>query len=154
MRFNRERLTAVWDEILPLIEAHSKEVGIDLEFAPNRLVYENLERIESLVIFTMRDSVEIAMDRAAGVGLLIGYAVFTVFDNPLFRVRQAIQDGLYVVPGKRGYRSQRFLTWTDDELKKLGAHQVVRAVTRKLDYSPMLKKFGYEEMDRIFTRRF
>lgn len=146
MKFQKEQLTSdLFSEILPLINAHYREIAHyqDIPLDPNYEGYKAAAAADCLRIFTARND-----DRE-----VVGYAVYFVRHNLHYKSSlQAVQDILYVHPGFRGMGG-RLIKWCDDQLKTEGVQVVYQHVKAAHDFGPMLERFGYELVDKIFARR-
>src|ERR1035437_7160828 len=109
MLFQRESVSEVWDELLPLAGQHHAENQIHWPFKADRGPYDAMEKAGLLAVYTMRDN----------AGFLKGYQVFTVMQHPHYECRIGYQDTIYVEPKSRGFWSGRFLIWVDYELTRM-----------------------------------
>lgn len=130
----------------PLFENHHKEISHhkDIPLNPDVIHYDRLEKAGILRVFTARDGLKLA-----------GYSVFVVQSHPHFKeVKQAKQEILFLSPEYRGkHNGIKFIRWCDDELKKEFVNVVYQHVNKDHDFSPILKKIGYELIDLIYGRR-
>lgn len=160
--FAREPLTdALWDEALPLLHAHWKEIARfpDIELAPDRALYASSEAAGILRCFTARqwpmfqlnaDLVPVKVDD----GVLVGYALYFVRPAPHYRHSvQAVQDVLYLSPSVRGGTGYKFIRWCDEQLAAEGAQCVYQHVKTAHDFGKILERQGYEQVERIFVKR-
>jgi hypothetical protein len=136
----------LYEEMKPLLLKHYEEVAHfkDIPLDPDVNFYVNLEDHGFLVTFVARDE-----------DVLIGYCVFIVKHNPHYKGSlQGVEDVIYIDPQRRGF-GRKFIIWCDEELKKLGVDVSYHHVKMKpeLDFSPLLKKLGYEYIDGIYGRR-
>lgn len=145
VRFQRETVGGIIDDILPLAKKHYQEVSHYSDI-PLELDYQKfyaLEKINALFIFSIR-----AQDRA-----LIGYAVFFADKHVHYASKHAHSDAIFILPEYRGELGRKFVDWCDQEMKKEGVSLVYHSVTPKKDFSKMLKKLGYELHETIYTRK-
>jgi len=172
--FAREQLTeTVWDEALPLLEAHWREVAhySDITLSPDRSLYEASERAGVLRFYSARDwrdertisddewpwhfsgAEQAAKLRACAP--LVGYALFFVRPNPHYSGSiQAAQDVLYLDPRVRGITGYRFVAWCDEQLRIEGVQAVYHHQKRAHpQLGRVLDKLGYEPVDVIWARR-
>jgi GNAT superfamily N-acetyltransferase len=144
--FASERVAAVWGEVLPLLAQHWVEVSNerDFPFLPDAEFYCKADESGLLRSFTVRDKAR----------TLIGYAVYFVTVHQHHKqIRWAQQDGIFIRKDRRGFGS-RFISWCDDQLKQEGVRLISRHVKAGHDFSPALKRLGYEIDDIIYVRRF
>ena len=116
----------------------------DFELDPDWELYFTLSAAGQLVICTARKG-----------GELIGYAAYAIHQNPHYRkVKQAIQDVLFLHPSKRGHMAgYRLIQFADSHLKHLGVTLVSHHVKMKFDFSPMLERLGYKQSEKILEKR-
>lgn len=136
-----ERLGDVLKEIGPLLAIHHDEISLlKLEINPNVQLYERLEALNALRIFTYRVD-----------GVLKGYATFFVGPHPHFQhSKQATNDMLFIHPEYRG-RGMQFMKWCDGQLQDCDV--IYWSVTTRCDFSNLLKRMGYEESETRYVRR-
>ncbi len=143
--FQTERLTdALWDELLPLLDAHWVEISTDkdIPLVPNRPAYFDAASRGSLRVFTYRDGSE-----------LCGYCVFMVGANPHYATSlQAVQDILFIRSDKRG-KGWRFIDWCDRQLHAEGVQKSYHHVKLAHDFGAMLERMGYVCVEKIYARR-
>ena len=126
-----------------LLQDNNQETDLfNLALDVDEGLYEELEDTGWLKVYTMRKGSE-----------LVGYCVFMLFYNMHHRTSlQAKQDVLYINKGNRG-RCLPFLTYCDGELKELGVEFIHQCVPDMNDWSPVLKRMGYEKLETIYLRR-
>lgn len=144
--FQLETIAATWESAFPLMLAHHREVGPlpQERFRPDRAFYDNLERAGVLMVFTMRAESK-----------LVGYGTFVVLPlHPFYpQSTWARQDCLYVAPAHRGPMASEFLRWQDDAIRERYPDvEIIRHVTPKKDYSPLLEALGYRPMEWAWIR--
>lgn len=145
MKFQRERIADVYEEALPLLTAHWKEIAHyqDIILNPDIETYVKMDDAGMLRAFTARDL----------NGILIGYAVFFVRANMHYKDSlQASQDILYIDKNKRG-TGGRFILWCDEQLKAEGVQVVYHHSKVAHNFGPLLERFGYKLVDYIYGRR-
>jgi len=132
------------DEMRPLWEFHYKEIALyDFPIAPMLNVYQASEIGNVLRIFTARDEEK-----------LVGYEFFFGHLHPHFSYLFANQDALYLAPKmRRGFAGYKFLRFVDEELKTEKVKAIFRRVTARFNYGVLLERMGYEESERVFSRR-
>jgi len=142
--FQREQAQDCFQEAIPLIVEHGRELKYfdELKIEPEFARYEQLESLGLLRTYTAR------LDES-----LLGYAVF--FFSPHLHFKRIIFancDILYIHKNHRGF-GLRFIKWCVDQLKIDGANVVYFYVNRQFDYSPILKRIGFEHTDELYTKR-
>jgi len=142
--FSHEKIVDHVDEVEQLARLHYKESCPydDIPININWIKIEVLEKNGLLKFYTMKED-----DR------LIGYAAFNLF-NPLeyFKSPQASLSNIFIHPDKRG-RGASFISWCDEQLKKLGVQVVYHHVKSKNDYGLLLKRLGYDIMNIEYSKR-
>ena len=145
MEFNIERFGSIIDEVMPLLEMHHKELWWDKDQALDidlETYYHSCEN-NRYPIFTARDN-----------GKLIGYSTYFVqFHVHHKSVLTAIHDVLFVLPEYRGKVGKELLQYSENELKNLGVNMIMQAVTPMIDFSPLLKRMGYKELETLYVKR-
>ena len=140
-----ESVAGVWDEIYPLLKQHWAEIAHhkDIALDPDVEFYHKADALGMVRVFTARE------DEA-----LIGYAVFFVKPNVHYKqVLVAQQDILFVQKDKRGFGA-KFIAWCDEQLKAEGVQMSMHHVKEAHNFSPLLRRLGYELVDLIYVRRF
>lgn len=176
IQFAKEPLTdALWDEAMPLLHAHWKEVAHfqDIPLEPDRDVrgvYASSERAGILRVFTAREPLKIrtslpvwqflafnentGIDRKEIGGRLVGYALYFVRTNPHYASSlQAAQDVIYLDPTARGKTGYKFIAWCDEQLASEGVQVVRHHVKAAHDFGKLLQRQGYEVEDIIYVKR-
>jgi hypothetical protein len=130
-----------------MMKMHREELCLhdDFELDPDWEFYFKASVMGMLVICTARQP----------NGKLIGYAAYQVTQNPHYReVKMAIQDVLFLTPGRRGMMAgYNLIKFADKHLATLGVNLVVHHVKVKFDFSPMLVRLGYQQSEKIFEKR-
>jgi hypothetical protein len=143
--FAQEGLTdSLWDELMPLMEAHCAEVGPfkDLPFNPNKAAYQRMASYGALAVFTARNGER-----------LVGYAAF--FISPSLHHYPAIfaqADVIYLMPEQR--QALAGLSFMQFIRAELADRDVNRAfIGSKADPSksiaPLLDRIGAVLVDQI-----
>lgn len=146
MIFARETVADVWDEALPLLALHNREVPIieGMPADPDRAAWERIDKAGALALFVIREPAACA---------LVGYAVHLVWEHLHYRGKiWAVQDLLYVLPAYRGRTAVRFLQFCDERLTDIRCSVVLRHVV-DVDFSRTLERMGYTACERGYLRR-
>jgi GNAT superfamily N-acetyltransferase len=147
--FQREAIHGIWEEVMPLLRAHKDEIAhySDIDLAPDFAAYERLEESGALRVYTARDE----------NGRLVGYSAHFVRPNLHYsRSLQAQQDVLFLLKDyRRGGLGLRLIRYADAQLRAEGVQVSMQHVKARadLDFSPLLKRLGYEHVDQIYCRR-
>jgi hypothetical protein len=147
VEFQRERFTKEFEaEVLPLGEMHNREIGgviADVRIRVPREMYESLDSNDMLRIYTLRQD-----------GALKGYNIFAVIVHPEYGKPTAQHDVMFLHPDVRsGFNASRFLRWCDEQLKEDGVLFVTQHVTASKDFSPLLKRIGYQHSETVYIKR-
>ena len=150
MELARETVDQCISDILPLLEAHYREVGfvhrgrtVPIPLDVDVHGYRALEAAGILRGFTARRG-----------GLLIGYAAFVVAQSNLHHrgLRYASLDVLSVVPRYRGLTGSRLMEYAERELKAEGCQMVTIAVPKVCDWTPLAERMGYEPVETYMQK--
>lgn len=146
LTFQRETLDQAKAEAEPLLLAHWREIAHyqDIHYEPRWDVYALIEQSGNLRIYTAR------LD-----GTLIGYGAYALAPNMHYASSlEASEDVLYVSPEHRkGMVGLRLIKFCDAQLKLDYVQVVSRHVKAAHDHGPILERFGYELVDKIYKRR-
>ena len=144
--YQREQLTeALISEVTPLISKHYKEIAHyqDIPLNPNWDQYLAIQENNASRLYTARDD----------NGVIIGYACFFVRHNPHYSTSlQAVNDVIFIDKERRGF-GREFIAWCDEQLRADGVQVVYHHIKFAHDWSPILRRMGYEEQDKIMSRR-
>jgi hypothetical protein len=146
MEFRVAKIDEIRDQITSLLHDHYKEVieYKDTLVNPNWEVYKILENSGALVIFVAEKDSKV-----------VGYNCYIIQPLPQ-NVDQIIAqtEAFYLSPGCRGGRnSYRFLQFSENRLKELGADIIVAGVIPKRDYSSLLLHLGYTIAETLYSKR-
>jgi hypothetical protein len=141
--YQREHVPVAWPEISELTRLNHAETnlfGDELRIDPER--YAQMEEDGIYRVFTIRKA-----------GELVGYCGFVIY-NPLHHIhaKHACQDVLFIKKGHRGH-AVRFVSYCDGELRKLGVQIVLQHSPKSKDWSPVLKRLDYQELETTYFRR-
>ena len=142
--FGRERVVDVWDEIVPLLKDHWREVAHyrDVPLDPDKEFYHKADEFGRVRVFTARKG-----DR------LVGYAIYFVGPEVHYRsLKQATQDLVFVSKEHRGF-GVAFMRWCDERLREEGVDTVLCHVKAAHDYGVVFERMGYELVDKVYYRR-
>lgn len=142
--FQKETYSEAVEDIKSLIGEHYEEVSQHKDFPlqPSFDIYEKLDSIGMLSIFTARDEGKV----------IVGYAVFIVAKEHKYKdMLKATQDVLFIRKDIRG-RGLDFLIYTQNELKEMGVKIVTQSVTPDNDFSKVLLWLGYKHTETIYTK--
>ncbi len=108
----------------------------------NTPLYHNLNRVNCLKIYSIRED-----------NTLIGYSSFIIQPHLQHKEHcKANQDVLYIDKDKRG-NGIKFMLWCENRLvEDRGISFVFRSVTKFKDWSLILKRLNYEEVETIYMK--
>jgi hypothetical protein len=143
--FQRERVSDVFEEVLPLLKQHWEEIAHykDIPLEPDFDLYCKIEEAGALRTYTARGP----------DGKIVGYCVYFVKPNLHYKSSlQAIQDVIFIDRSHRGF-GKSFIEWCDKALCAEGVQVVYQHIKEKHNFGPMLERLGYELVDLIYARR-
>jgi L-amino acid N-acyltransferase YncA len=137
--FARELICQVIDEVQPLLEAHYQELTRNKEVVklePRWSEYAALERMGCFVVLTARDE-----------GALIGYNAFFVNPHMHYAALRVAQNDVFYLreDHRRGTTALRFLRWSEQECRAMGAHKLVYHCKLSNKFAPILHRLGYAD---------
>lgn len=144
IEFGQEAVYELWDELIPLLQAHEKEMyvpyGMKVDLDVEQVNFFDEQGL--LKVYTVRD-----------MGKLIGYAAFLVTPSLMFRGhKQAVPMGVYLDKAHRnGMVGYRFLHWCDEMLRGNNVSLVYHSVGR-VDFGQVLVRLGYEFCETTYAR--
>lgn len=145
--FNTELTSNVFDEAIPLMMAHLKEIyNLDqLNVSPKDLeIYSYMEQNNAYKLFTARTV----------YGELVGYAGFFLRPHPHTSIMHANQDLICLREDFRGTgQGAEFIKFCEDQLRSHGATEIYQAVTPKADFSRLLLRTGYQVKETIYSKK-
>jgi GNAT superfamily N-acetyltransferase len=146
--YARESIRDLKDEVLPLLQAHWREIAFypDIPLNPRWDAYFHAEDSGSLRCYSVRDR-----------GVLIGYAAF--FLNPSLHYGgslQAAQDVIYVDPMYRNGRiGLGLIRHCEHALRAEGCQLLMQhaKADQKHVFGAVLQRLGYDVLDVIYSKR-
>ena len=147
LHITREVLTdGLINEMIPLLKKHWVEIAHypDIPMDPNWEAYMAMQDNEALVIMTVRVNTK-----------LVGYIVYFVHPNIHYQGSlQAVQDVLFIDPSyRKGMLGIRLLKASEAVLKGMGVQVVMQHLKFEHDFSPLLERLGYHDVDKIMAKR-
>lgn len=145
LSFSLEKISDVWEETIDLVLANHSETGYlppkDLD--PKLSTYESIEASGILKVFIARID-----------GKVVGYSTFLIWPHIHYPSKIfATQDVMFIDKDHRGPSAVKFMRWQEQQLEGMGVNVILRHVSAKNDYSRTLSRLGYEETEKIFSRR-
>ncbi len=143
IKFQREFFSEMYYEMAPLNELHHAEInlfGDPLDVDINTYIQCETDGIFRL--YSMRIDNE-----------LVGYSGFFIYHHPHHaKIKHASQDVLFIRQDKRGHGTI-FIRYCEGELKKLGVDVVLQHVPKINDWSKVLERMDYTELETTYFRR-
>lgn len=134
-----------WAKVSTMIEAHKAEV-VQQKFysvmpkSGYKALWEN-----GLMVFF------VALEKSTS--RIVGYSVFFLMDIPEWGEPMAQQNAFYLEPSARKWlNASNFIKFCEWKLKQLGFAWVTQNVTEAVDFSPLLKRLGYERKEVIYAK--
>jgi GNAT superfamily N-acetyltransferase len=144
--FTRELAHDLWPEIMPLLEAHKREVAHypDIRLEVDVEAYNLAEESGCLRCYTARVA-----------GRLVGYLVLFVRANLHYRQSvQAVQDVLFVVPAFRITRvPTRLIAFAEAQLRCEGVQVLYQHMKAARHEEALMQMLGYTLIDHIWGKR-
>lgn len=142
--FRSELLCECVQEVAPLLELHHRELmQQSIPLYPRWDDYALLERMGRYTVFTARDN-----------GLLVGYSAFYV-DRHMHSAgfTFARNDVFYIREDHRGgMTAMRFLRYTHEQLKGLGAQHIGYLCKFHNNLAALLHRLGFEDEEKFVGR--
>jgi hypothetical protein len=143
----KELLTdEVKEEMIPLIGDHFEEIAHykDILPDPDWEKYDAIQDTGGLYLMTVRDH-----------GMLVGYIAYFVGINLHYKSSLcAVQDVIFLdTEYRHGMLGAKLISKSHEMLKEAGVQVVSQHVKKAHDFSPMLERMGYEEVDIIMCKR-
>jgi len=142
-----ESFDQVSEDIKTLMLENWKEIGTykDIPLDPDFEYYKKLSEFGLMFIYTVRDA-----------GRLVGYAIFTVSPNVLYKKHKwALNGPIWIHPDHRGKGVGRSLvSFWESELKQAGADVIritVEVVHPTMAY--LLNECGYDPVEASYAKR-
>jgi GNAT superfamily N-acetyltransferase len=143
VKFQRETLFDVIEEVKPILEKHYDELCLRkdaMALKPRWDVYSNLEAVDAFVVFTARDEAGLAGYAAFFVSAHMHYADLIVAQN----------DVLYVVEEHRkGSVPMRLINYCKSQLAAIGTHKIVYHAKYSNNLRALLNRLGYGDEEAM-----
>ena len=139
-----EKLAQVRELIAAELPAHAAEAHDDMPIAPRWEVYEYLEKIDRLLIVTLREGLAFA-----------GYCSIIMME-PLHhgQSREALIDVFWVCPAFRGRMGgRRLFRKAEEELRRLGIERWIGLSRHACDSAKLFRACGFRPIETLFERR-
>lgn len=145
-KFQRESLSAVREEIVPLLERHWEEIAVNkdkIKLNPDWEMYAKLEDAGVLGIYTARRD-----------GKLIGYFVVVAERNIHYKDHIfAVNDIIYLAPEyRKGMVGFRLIKYAEQDLKSLGVSTLTINTKVHKPFDPLLERMGFSLKERVYSK--
>lgn len=132
------------NELVQLGKYNYKEIKIfPYEYNPDLELLRLVHSVGMLFLLTLRDA----------DNNLKGYSLNTLVNSMLSTgVKQSVCNMLYVSPDSRGRQSLKLMKRTEETAKLYGASMHIWGVSPLNDFSPILKRTGYKEVETMYYK--
>ena len=142
----RETCAQIIEDIKPLIVRHWREIALhqdEVPLDPDYAKYKKLEAAGALCIVSCR------RDAA-----LVGYSIFFLNRHIHYKgCFMASNDVLFLdAPERKGTAGLKLIRESERILEGLGVKRVIWHIKPKHDFSPILRRFGYEQEEIIMGK--
>jgi GNAT superfamily N-acetyltransferase len=146
IKFQRESLSSVRSEIIPLLEKHWEEIAVNrdkIKLNPDWEVYEALEVAGNLGIYTAR------LD-----GKLVGYFVVIAerhihYKDHIF----AANDIVYLDPDyRKGMVGARLMKFAEEDLRNIGVSVLTINTKVHKPFDHLLERMGFTLKERVYSK--
>lgn len=146
LTYRRETIAAIKDEILPLLDAHWREVALDqdtVKLDPDWATYDILDQIGALVIITARYE-----------GTLVGYAVYLISQHYHYRGLRGAENDLYWLDPayRKGRAGIELFRAAEVVLAGEGVQKATHKVKLGHDVGRVFEHLGYKPIERIYIK--
>lgn len=146
IEFKKEFISEVRDEIEPMLEQHYLEVAMyqdHIKLNPDWQGYENMEDMDLMYIFTMRDDEK-----------LVGYSVFFITPHLHYQDHEyAVNDIVYIDPEYRGTEhTPNFFMYCQDEMKDNGASVITYHMKVFKPFHTLMEILGYDHAEHLYMK--
>jgi len=146
MKYARETIATIKEDIAPLVQATYDEVEIDrdkLEFNLNWDIYHKLEELNILHIYTARVD-----------GKMVGYLV--LISSPSLHCSEhlmASSDVIYIHPEHRkGRAGANMIKYAEEDLKCRGVSVMIVAMKAHAPFDKLLQRVGYTFAEKTYQK--
>ena len=146
IQYQREKVRDMWDECVPLLEEHYREIGLyndKVSFSPDVEKYEMLCDMDLLYIITARDE-----------GKLVGY--YACFIQPSLHYTEtlcSVNDVFYIAPSyRKGFTGIRLLKEAESHMRDRGVDVLSLSFKTYLPLDPLFERLGWDYSERVYTK--
>ncbi len=139
-----ETCRAIYDEALPLMQAHWDTISPGGAMDFNRDALLALEDAGAVRCYTARDD-----------GTLVGYLIYLGDESLYQRGQKIVRDlGLYVAPEfRKGTTAVRLMRFAEDDLREAGVAEVFQVIPAASEpLGKMLEGMGYHHHETVFKK--
>ena len=155
INFQVESVTAILEEVKPLLEEHWREIALYQDQFPLNPNYEKYKALDSMgMVHVVTARVGVMGHGSSSKGELIGYYISFVMPHLHYQdCIIAINDILFL---KKEHRHSRagygLIRFAEQELKKIGVHRMIMHIKLDHDISPLLKRMGFTATEWNFEK--
>lgn len=130
-------------EVIPLVMEHYDEVGTEgYKVSMDKALYTKLSTQHLYAAYTLRKW-----------GRLVGYLSFWILYHPHYLMNVAQMDLFYIKRGYRGRNAFKLIRFSEKDLRKnYNIDVVFTSTSSKKDISPLFKRLGYKDSDKMFMK--
>lgn len=143
MKVQQEFLATCWEDAQPLLGQHWEEALGGEGFCPDLSLYEVLEQVNALRIFTLRDEDELA-----------GYVIFVINPSTHQAGRMlALCDGIYIRKKSRSVAAvRRLMAFSEACLRDDGVHEIRAHSNTGSSLGFLFQRFGYNLTETVHAK--
>lgn len=146
IKYQREDLYKIKDEISNLIQDHWEEIALNKEkikLNPDWSAYSALYEAGKLGIYTARKNEK-----------LIGYFVVIANSNPHYKDHLfAVNDIIYLAPEHRkGFVGVKLIKYAEKDLKKFGVSVFTINTKVHKPFDSVLERLGFNLIERVYSK--
>ena len=144
--YQEEKIADIWEELVPLLHEHRKEVEdefITAPLEPDGKQYARMEEHGLFCILTARCN-----------GKLVGYNAFYLYPHSHYpSMKYANNDVLFLLPEyRRSSAGIKLITEAEKMLRKHGVASILMEVRDYRDFSPILKHNGFHKQGTVYMK--
>ena len=144
--YQEEWYDEVCEDMKPLIDKHWDEIALHkdkIKLNPDWEMYEALNKIDRLRIFTAREGEE-----------LVGYFIVLIHKHMHYQDHiYALNDIIYIKPEKRGSTlAYRLIKYVEKELKDSGVSVLMVNMKTHAPFDRLMEGCGFSNVERVYSK--
>jgi hypothetical protein len=138
-----------WDlfnEAMPLLEAHWEEIAVNKEYIKLKPNYE--------LYFLMQENKNLNCLVARNEGRLVGYLVTLLHVHPHYTDHTFAQNDLFYISPKhrKGMLAIKLIKEQEKQMIRLGVSSITYSVNPKKDFSKLLERSGHTLFETVYRK--